>query len=86
MELKEFMEYIDVVTVGFCLCVGYMLKKYCPKIHNRYIPLYMVLLGIVVNCLSHNNISAEVILGGMISGLASTGMHETLKNTICGPK
>ena len=38
------------------------------------------ILAILMNW--NSGITAEVILGGMISGLASTGLHEMLRNLL----
>lgn len=84
MNLNEIMNYINIVILGICLCVGYMLKNAIStsKI-NRYIPLIMGFLGMVLAIISNiNKISLEVILMGLISGLASTGLYETFKNLI----
>jgi len=43
----------------------------------------MLILGLVINVLMNlNDINAEVILTGMFSGLASTGLYEMFKNLI----
>lgn len=75
----EFIDnYIVLVIVGICLCVGYIIKKLIPgKKVNRFIPLTLGLLGIALNVwLSGWSISPQIILEGLASGLASTGMYE----------
>jgi hypothetical protein len=43
----------------------------------------MLILGTIIAIVSHiGNISAEVVLSGMISGLASTGLYEMMKNIV----
>jgi hypothetical protein len=43
----------------------------------------MLVLGCIINIITHiGNINAAVILGGMISGLASTGLYEMVRNLI----
>ena len=42
----------------------------------------MGVLGVVLNVWAQRGISPEIILMGMFSGLASTGLHQTLKNLI----
>ncbi|WP_233456966.1 phage holin family protein [Blautia producta] len=53
-----------------------------PAIKNRYIPLAALTMGTIIAILINmsNGINAEVVLGGMISGLASTGLYEMLRN------
>lgn len=70
-------DYLVVVVVGICLCVGWVIKNLVPgeKI-NRFIPLVMAVLGVLLNVWVSGAITPEVILGGLASGLASTGMHQ----------
>lgn len=83
MDLAILTEYLVLVVLGICLCVGYVIKTSITVIPNKYIPLIMLFLGTTINVLINlNNITAEVILAGMISGLASTGLHEAFRNII----
>jgi hypothetical protein len=76
-------EYSIPVIVGICLCVGYVLKNLIPtdKI-NRFIPLVMGALGLGLNVWINLGISPAIILGGLISGLASTGLYEAFHQFI----
>lgn len=77
-------EYIVLVVIGVCVCVGYVLKNLIPsnKI-NRFIPLIMAVIGVAVNVWLNSFIfTPEIILGGMVSGLASTGLHQAFKQII----
>lgn len=77
-------DYIVLVVLGICLCVGFVLKHLVPtdKV-NRFIPLIMAVLGVLLNLwIVGWNITPEAILGGLASGLASTGMYELFKNFI----
>ena len=81
----EFMnDYMILIVVGICLCVGYVLKNLVPSDKvNRFIPLTMAVLGIVINVwLNAFAFTPEILLAGMISGLASTGMHQAFKQFI----
>ncbi len=50
---------------------------------NQYIPITMLMVGTVINAITNlPNINAAVILGGMISGLASTGLYQAMRNLI----
>lgn len=79
-----FNDYIVLIVVAICLCVGYVLKHLVPSDGiNRFIPLIMAVLGIGVNVwLNGFAMSPEILLGGMASGLASTGMHQMFKQFI----
>lgn len=83
MDLSVLSQYLSVVVMGICLCVGYVIKNSLDFIPNKYIPAIMLVLGTTINILMNlNGINAEVILVGMLSGLASTGLYELFKNFI----
>lgn len=85
MDINFLTDYINVVTLGICLCVGFALKyaKVFEHFGNQYIPLSMLILGTVINIITNwPGINATVILGGMISGLASTGLYEMMRNLL----
>jgi hypothetical protein len=74
-------EYIVLVVLGICLCVGYILKNVIPtdKV-NKFIPAAMGVLGIFLNLWASGwSLTPETILGGLVSGLASTGLHQAFK-------
>ena len=77
-------DYMVFVVVGICLCVGYIIKYVVPgKAVNQYIPLIVGVLGVLLNVwVNAFTISPEILLGGLVSGLASTGMYEALRNFI----
>lgn len=77
-------DYLVLIVLGICLCVGYVIKHAIPteKI-NKFIPLIMAVLGVVLNVwISGFEFTPEVLLGGLASGLASTGMHQAFKQFI----
>lgn len=81
MEFEFLKEYLVLVVLGICLCAGYILKHLIPteKI-NRFIPLIMGVLGVVLNLwLSGWVLTPQVLLGGLASGLAATGVHQAAK-------
>ena len=80
----EFLNQFSIpVIVGICLCVGYILKNVVvtDKV-NKFIPLIMGVLGLVLNMWISLGVSPEIILGGLISGLASTGLYEAFRQFI----
>ena len=86
MDITFLNDYVVLVVVGICLCIGYVLKNSFPKLDNKYIPLIMAILGVVLNVWIAKGISPDILLGGMFSGLASTGLHQLFKNIIGGDK
>ena len=80
----EFLNQFSIpVIVGICLCVGYILKNVVTtdKV-NKFIPLMMGVLGLGLNMWINLGVSPEIILGGLVSGLASTGLYEAFKQFI----
>lgn len=76
-------EYMLPVVLGVCLCVGYIIKQWLSDVNNKYIPTIVAALGIVLAVWINGwNITPEVILSGMISGLSSTGLHQLFKQFI----
>ena len=72
--------YIPIVMV-ICLCVGYIMKKFLPA-DNKWIPLALAILGAVIACICSKEISVEQIAAGMVTGLASVGLHQVFKQLI----
>ncbi len=80
----EFLTRFSIpVIVGTCLCVGYIVKNVVTTAKvNRFIPLIMGVLGLGLNVWINLEVSPEIILGGLISGLASTGLYEAFHQFI----
>lgn len=74
-------DYIVILVVGICLSVGYIIKHSLNFVQNRYIPLVMGGLGVLLNVwLNQWGFTPEILLGGLASGLASTGAFELVRN------
>lgn len=84
MDINFLLNYINPLILGICLATGYALKTAFAKFPNKYIPLSALILGTLIAILINlkAGINAEVVLGGMISGLASTGLYEMLRNLL----
>ena len=73
-DLSIINEMIIPVIVIFSLVVGYIMKKWLP-VDNKIIPTVLTICGgILGGLISGWNI--ESITAGMLSGLASTGLHQ----------
>lgn len=85
MDIGYLTKYAVPLIVGICLCVGYIIKNMIPsdKI-NRFIPLIMGILGVVLNVWVNMDFTAEILLAGLFSGLSSTGLYELFRNLIGG--
>lgn len=77
--------YVVLVVLAICLCVGYIIKHSISFIPNKYIPLILGVLGIVLNLWINGwEFTPEILLGGLASGLASTGTHELIRHLLPG--
>ena len=73
-------DYIVIVVMAICLCIGYVIKNSLDFIPNKYIPLIMGILGVVLNTWLNGFVfTPDILLGGLASGLASTGTFEAVK-------
>lgn len=73
-------QYVVVIVLAICLCLGYIIKHSISFIPN-YIPLIMAITGVILNIwISGWKFSPEILLGGLASGLASTGSYELIRN------
>lgn len=83
MDITFLTEYTMPVVVGLCLCVGYIIKHWLKDADNKIIPTVVTVVGIAAAvAINWGNITIDVIVGGALSGLASTGMHQMLKQWI----
>lgn len=81
MDLEFIVDmYIPIVMV-ICLCIGFVLKRFMPM-DNKWIPLILMILGGVLACIYNKGIMLDHIAAGMVTGLASVGLHQIFKQII----
>ena len=69
---------VAAITV-ICYLIGLVVKV--SGLDNKWIPLIMGALGIVLNIwVSGWVFTPQILLGGLASGLAATGAFELIKN------
>lgn len=74
-------QYVVVAIMAICLAIGFIIKNSLDFIPNKYIPLVMAVLGVVLNVwINTGTFTPEILLGGLASGLASTGAFELGRN------
>lgn len=87
MNLDFLQDYYIPVIVGICLCLGYIVKKWIADVDNKYIPTMNALVGLLLALWLHSwRISPDIILAGMFSGLAATGVYELFRQLLEGRK
>lgn len=75
-------DFVLIVLLA-CLIVGYAIKHgtLFKQIPNNDIPIILALLGGILNCFV-SGFNIESIVYGALTGLASTGMHQSFKRFI----
>lgn len=85
MDVSFLTEYMVPVIVGLCLCVGYVVKHWIKDVDNKIIPTLCAFLGVLVAVwVNWGNITPETLLAGLVSGLASTGLHQAVTQLFSG--
>lgn len=79
----EFATYINPEITIACLIIGFIIKMWLKDVDNRLIPTIVAFAGLVLAVAANwGNVTIAVAIGGVLSGLASTGMHQMLKQWI----
>ncbi len=78
MEMLD--KYVVAIVMAVCLCVGFIIKNMIPSEKvDKFIPAIVGALGVFLNSwLNGFAITPEILLGGLASGLASTGAYESI--------
>lgn len=75
--------YSNVVILGICLCVGFVVKKWIRDLDNKFIPTINAVLGLLLSIwMSGWSLTPDVILSGLVSGLSATGAYEAFRQYI----
>lgn len=77
MEMNLTQYYVEIIVIA-CLIVGYIMKKWIKDVDNKFIPTVVCVLGAVLNIVI-SGLSVESVVYGALSGLASTGLHQLIK-------
>ena len=83
-DLMEFLDaYMIPVIVGICLCVGYIIKHWIKDVDNKFIPTIVLIIGTFISVWMNGwNVTPDILLSGMVSGLGSTGLYELFRQYI----
>ena len=85
-ETEVLSSYIVVSVVLACNVIGYIIKHYIQKINKKYIPLIMMVCGVIINIIiavaGGQPIDVVTIISGAVSGLASTGTYEAATGSL----
>lgn len=79
----------DFIVLIPCICamiIGFLVKNALKFIPNRYIPIICAAVGVGINIWINMAVTPCVFVEGLVSGIAATGMFETVKNFVGGRK
>ena len=81
MDFTSLTKYFVLVVIVACLVVGYIIKHatFLQWIKNDDIPIVLAFVGAILNPIV-SGLSIESIVFGALTGLASTGLHQSFKN------
>lgn len=88
-DLSTISTLIVPTILILCLCVGYIIKNLVPNDNiNRFIPAILAVVAIAAGVFSAvstgTDITLDLIVGALVSGLASTAVYEQFKNLLGG--
>ena len=79
MEITEIItQFLMPLVLAACYTIGAALKS-TEHYPDKYIPATMLLVGATLAPLATGDWSAQTIMIGAISGWASTGLNQTIK-------
>lgn len=85
--MEEFLVFVQQYAVFpialICYFIGYIIKHFVPKMPNKYIPLILAIVGMLLN-LAFNNFAftVQILITGAASGLVATGSFEMIRNLV----
>lgn len=82
MDLSFLADYFIPVITGICLCVGWILKRWIADTGHKYIPTICAVLGAALAVWMSRALTPAVLLQGMFSGLAATGLHQAFRQVL----
>ena len=82
MNIEFLNNLIIPIIVAGCFCLGYVIKKWIPA-DDKWIPTVVCVVGGILGfIIADKSTSVTIMTGvvaGAISGLASTGVHQMVK-------
>lgn len=82
MDISFITEFISPIALLVCLVVGFVIKAFGNDKLNRFIPLIVAVLGVLICAWDAMALTPAIVAAGLISGLASTGLYEAFKQLI----
>ena len=95
MDMTTITQYFVPQIVAFCLCVGYIMKRWLPM-DNKWIPTVLFVIGIICGMATYGTnfiigiicgiattgMSFDGVVFGAVSGLASVGLNQSFQQAL----
>lgn len=75
--MTELQMYINPTILAMCLLLGSHIKN-ATRLKNQYIPFVLSIVGSILS-IALFGLSVENFIGGMITGLSSTGLNQAYR-------
>lgn len=80
MDMTTITQYFVPQIVAFCLCVGYIMKRWLPM-DNKWIPTSLFVIGIICG-IAVTGMTFDAVVFGAVSGLASVGLNQSFQQAL----
>ena len=80
MDMTTITQYFVPQIVAFCLCVGFVMKRWLPM-DNKWIPTALFIIGIICG-IATIGMTFDGVVFGAVSGLASVGLNQSFQQAL----
>ena len=89
--MEEFYNFVAQYAVFpialICFGIGYVIKHFISVVPNKFIPLILAVVGLILNLVFNQfTFTPEIIITGIGSGLVATGSFEAVRNLLAKEK
>lgn len=75
-----------IIVAILCLCVGYICKHKFKRLHNKWIPIILIVVGGIAMCILLNRFDIVTMIKGISGAGMATLAHESVKQQKKNPK
>ena len=80
MDMTTITQYFVPQIVAFCLCVGFVMKRWLPM-DNKWIPTALFIIGTICG-IAIAGMTFDGVVFGAVSGLASVGLNQSFQQAL----
>lgn len=75
-------DFVLVTPCAAALIIGFLIKNSISIIPNKFIPMICGIVGLLINIWVNMDINADIVISGLFSGVAATGMFEMVRQLL----